>query len=57
MKEEIFVYFIGTAGSGKSTLTYNFKQWMYLRGLDVITVNLDPGAENLPYEPDVDIRD
>jgi len=57
MKEEIFVYFIGTAGSGKSTLTYNFQQWINLRGLDAITVNLDPGAENLPYEPDVDIRD
>jgi len=57
MKEEIFIYFIGTAGSGKSTLTYNFKQWINLRGLDAITVNLDPGAENLPYEPDVDIRD
>jgi len=57
MKEEIFVYFIGTAGSGKSTLTYNFQQWMNLRGLDAITVNLDPGAENLPYDPDVDIRD
>ncbi|KYK23446.1 hypothetical protein AYK21_02525 [Thermoplasmatales archaeon SG8-52-2] len=57
MKEEIYVYFIGTAGSGKSTLTYNFQQWMNLRGLDAITVNLDPGAENLPYEPDVDIRD
>ena len=57
MKEEIFVYFIGTAGSGKSTLTYNFQQWMNLRELDAITVNLDPGAENLPYEPDVDIRD
>jgi GPN-loop GTPase len=57
MKEEIFIYFIGTAGSGKSTLTSNFKQWMLLRGLDAITVNLDPGAENLPYEPDVDIRD
>ena len=57
MKEEIFVYFIGTAGSGKSTLTYNFKRWMELRSLDAVTVNLDPGAENLPYEPDVDIRD
>ena len=57
MKEEIFVYFIGTAGSGKSTLTYNFQHWMSHRGLDAITVNLDPGAENLPYDPDVDIRD
>jgi len=57
MKGEIFVYFIGTAGSGKSTLTHNFQQWMNIRGLDAITVNLDPGAENLPYDPDVDIRD
>ncbi|UCF12228.1 MAG: ATP/GTP-binding protein [Thermoplasmatales archaeon] len=57
MKEEIFVYLIGTAGSGKSTLTSNFQQWIKMRGLDAIIVNLDPGAENLPYEPDVDIRD
>lgn len=57
MKEEIYVYLIGTAGSGKSTLASNFKQWMELKGLDSIVVNLDPGAENLPYEPDVDIRD
>jgi GTPase SAR1 family protein len=57
MKEEIFVYFIGTAGSGKSTLTHNFQKWMEMGSLDAITVNLDPGAENLPYEPDVDIRD
>jgi len=57
MKEEIYLYFIGTAGSGKSTLTSTFKQWMTNQGLDAITVNLDPGAENLPYAPDVDIRD
>jgi GTPase SAR1 family protein len=57
MKEEIFVYFIGTAGSGKSTLTASTQQWCQDRGLDAIIVNLDPGAENLPYEPDVDIRD
>jgi GTPase SAR1 family protein len=57
MNEEIFVYFIGTAGSGKSTLTHTFQKWMEMSSLDVITVNLDPGAENLPYEPDVDIRD
>jgi len=57
MKQEIFLYFIGTAGSGKSTLTNIFKRWMVNQGLDAITVNLDPGADNLPYEPDVDIRD
>lgn len=56
-EEPIYVYVIGTAGSGKSTLAANFKKWMGLRGLDAITVNLDPGAEHLPYDPDVDIRD
>jgi GTPase SAR1 family protein len=57
MKQEIFVYFIGTAGSGKSTLTSTMQQWCADHGLDAIIVNLDPGAENLPYAPDVDIRD
>lgn len=57
MKQQIYIYIIGTAGSGKSTLTSVFKQWMTNQGLDAITVNLDPGAENLPYTPDVDIRD
>jgi GTPase SAR1 family protein len=57
MKEEIYVYFIGTAGSGKSTLTASIQQWVNRQGLDAIIVNLDPGAENLPYAPDVDIRD
>jgi GTPase SAR1 family protein len=57
MKEEIFIYYIGTAGSGKSTLTSTFHDWFRLRGLDAIIVNLDPGAENLPYDPTVDIRD
>lgn len=57
MEDKIFIYFIGTAGSGKSTLTSTYKKWTDLRGLDAITVNLDPGAENLPYQPDVDIRD
>jgi len=57
MKEEIFIYFIGTAGSGKSTLTALFQQWCNERSLDAIIVNLDPGVEHLPYTPDVDIRD
>jgi GTPase SAR1 family protein len=51
------LYFIGTAGSGKSTLTHAFRTWMESQGLNAVTVNLDPGAESLPYEPEVDIRD
>ncbi len=55
--KNILVYFIGTAGSGKTILTYAFQQWMNSQGFDAVTVNLDPGAEYLPYSPDVDIRD
>jgi GTPase SAR1 family protein len=51
------IYFVGTAGSGKSTLTQAFKLWMEEQGLNAITVNLDPGVESLGYTPNVDIRD
>jgi len=52
-----FIYFVGTAGSGKSSLIHAFQEWLTLQGLDSVTVNLDPGVENMPYEADVDIRD
>lgn len=51
------LYVIGTAGSGKSTLAHAYGEWANLQGYDAVQVNLDPGAESLPYEPDVDIRD
>jgi GTPase SAR1 family protein len=51
------IYFIGTAGSGKSMMVHGFQVWMNTQGYDAITVNLDPGAENLMYDPDVDIQD
>src|SRR5437660_8655577 len=51
------LYFIGTAGSGKSTMVYAFQLWMNSQGLDCVTVNLDPGAEALQYSPDLDVRD
>jgi hypothetical protein len=51
------LYFVGTAGSGKSTMVHAFQTWMNSQGLDVVTVNLDPGAEGLAYAPDVDARD
>ncbi|GFO95952.1 hypothetical protein ig2599ANME_0134 [groundwater metagenome] len=53
----INLYFIGSAGSGKSSLTGAFLGWMQGQGYDAVTVNLDPGIENAPYVPDVDIRD
>ncbi|MCE8425248.1 MAG: ATP/GTP-binding protein [Candidatus Methanoperedens sp.] len=53
----INLYFIGSAGSGKSSLTGAYAGWMENQGYDAITVNLDPGIENAPYVPYVDIRE
>lgn len=52
-----YIYFIGTAGSGKSTMVQAYKEWLDAQGIDSLIVNLDPGAEFIPYDADVDIRD
>jgi GTPase SAR1 family protein len=52
-----YIYFIGTAGSGKSSMVQAFREWLDSNGIDCITVNLDPGADFIPYPADVDIRD
>lgn len=51
------VFITGTAGSGKSTLTSSLNEWLRDQEQSTITVNLDPAATVLPYEPDVDTRD
>jgi GTPase SAR1 family protein len=38
-------------------LTGALKSWYVGRGEDAIAVNLDPGVVDLPYGPDVDIRE
>ncbi|NOZ59041.1 MAG: GTPase [Euryarchaeota archaeon] len=52
-----YLYIVGNAGCGKSALTSAFRNWMQTYGYDVVTVNLDPGVEWLPYAPDVDVRE
>lgn len=52
-----FIYFVGTAGSGKSTLVQAYKEWLEYNGIDAITMNLDPGSDTIPYEADIDIRE
>jgi GTPase SAR1 family protein len=52
-----YVYFIGTAGSGKSSMVQAFHDWLSSNNIDSIIVNLDPGADFIPYQADVDIRD
>ncbi|MHA1129341.1 MAG: ATP/GTP-binding protein, partial [Candidatus Helarchaeota archaeon] len=52
------VIFLGTAGSGKTSLCNSYGTWLQTdRKERVSFVNLDPGAmEYLPYSPDFDIR-
>ncbi len=48
---------VGLAGSGKTLLTKTLSEWLRMKNVDVVTVNLDPGVEELPYMPDFDIRE
>jgi GTPase SAR1 family protein len=51
------VFIIGTAGSGKTRLTAAYSEWLKMSKQDVAVVNLDPGVSNLPYSPEIDVRD
>lgn len=55
--DQTYLYFVGTAGAGKSTMVAAYDRWAKQHGISTVLVNLDPGAEKLPYSPDVDIRD
>ena len=50
------VFVVGMAGSGKSVFTASFLDWLRMSDQNVISLNLDPGATALPYNPDVDVR-
>jgi len=52
-----YIIVLGTAGSGKTSLTSVLQTYLVSHQLDAITVNLDPAVESLPYKPDVDVRD
>jgi GTPase SAR1 family protein len=52
----VVVFILGTAGSGKSLLTATYSEWLKNNKQKAITVNLDPGVVNLPYAPEIDIR-
>jgi GTPase SAR1 family protein len=54
----LYLIVLGPAGSGKTTLTAAFGSWLSeVQEARVAYVNLDPGADYLPYKPDVDARD
>jgi len=51
-----FVYIVGTAGSGKTTLTKALAEWLEDHEMSACKVNLDPAVRILPYYPEVDVR-
>lgn len=50
------VFMVGMAGSGKSSLTAAYSEWLKNTDQDVLVANFDPGATALPYNPDIDAR-
>ena len=51
------LFVVGTAGAGKSTLVTAFQRWARFLEVDVLAVNLDPGAERVHYDTEYDVRD
>jgi GPN-loop GTPase len=51
------IFVTGTAGCGKSLLTSRLLQWYEDNDTFAAALNLDPGAGELPYAPDIDVRD
>ena len=57
MSTAYILYIMGFAGAGKTTLVSNFSKFLEKNGYRVAKINLDPGAETLPYTPDYDVRE
>lgn len=51
-----FIVIVGPAGSGKSSLTASLSDVMEENGAVIARVNFDPAVEELPYNPEVDVR-
>ena len=57
MEHTALLYFVGPAGAGKSTLVATLQEWMQHQHYDGVAVNLDPGAEVVPYQAAIDVRE
>jgi len=57
LEERYYLIFVGTAGSGKTTLVKAFGEWLESLNISNCKVNLDPAVEWIPYSPDVDVRE
>ncbi len=57
MQDAVHIYFVGTAGAGKTTLQTTYGNWLIRLGADPVFINLDPGVLDVPYVPHIDIRE
>ena len=57
MRHTALLYFVGPAGAGKSTLVASLQEWLTLQRFEGLALNLDPGAETLPYSAAIDVRE
>lgn len=58
LSRALYLIVVGPAGSGKTTLAAAFGRWIEeSQGFRVAYVNLDPGADALPYRAGVDVRE
>ena len=51
------IFITGTAGAGKSLLASKISEHYTSNGAFAAVLNLDPGADSLPYACEVDVRD
>lgn len=56
-KKPTVVIVIGMAGSGKTTFMQRLNVHSHQHNIPSYVINLDPGVTNLPYQPNIDIRD
>ena len=54
---DLFTASAGMAGSGKTTLMQRINMHLHEKGMPGYILNLDPAVSNVPYEPNIDIRD
>jgi len=52
----VVLYFLGPAGSGKTSLVHSFGSYLEGEGYSVGYVNLDSAVDSIPYEPNFDVR-
>lgn len=54
----MIIIFLGTAGCGKTSLTYTFGEWLKKElNVKVSYVNMDPGVYSTPYPSSYDVRE